>query len=132
MKKLILLLSVIFTVSCEKGITEPPRILDGSYSVEYKVWEYPNGTKKYFYPNGTDVSNLPITGWMPQTQYTFIGDSLGMSQLMDQGWSEGYVDVEWVNNVPVRVGCHYIESVSDTQISWYQDDVIIRSILIKE
>ena len=121
----------LLLTSCEKENFNS-RILDGEYSVSYKVWEEPYGTKKYYYPIGTDVTGMPITGWMAETKLIFTDDSLGISQLMNEGWSEGYVSLEWMNGVPHRVGCHYVESVTSEQISWYQDDVIIRWYLVKE
>jgi len=127
---ILILTGLLILASCEKE-TVPTRILDGEYSVAYKIWEYSDGTRKYYYPLGTDVTGLPITGWMAETKYIFAGDSLGISQLMNEGWNTGYVEVEWANITPLQVGCHYVESVSDTQISWYQDNVIIRSILVK-
>jgi len=131
----LILIGLVLLAACEKEELNgniPQRILDGTYIVESKIWEYPDGTKKYYYPRGTDVTGLPITGWMAETKYIFFGDSLGISQLMNEGWNTGYVEVERVNNIPTRVGCHYVESVNDTQISWYQDDIIIRSIIVKQ
>lgn len=127
----LILTGLLMLASCEKEVV-PARILDGEYSVAYKIWEYSDGTRKYYYPQGTDVTGLPITGWMAEAKYIFAGDSLGISQLMNEGWNTGYVEVEWTNTTPFQVGCHYVESVSDTQISWYQDNVIIRSILVKQ
>ena len=128
---ILILIGLVMLAGCEKEML-PTRTLNGTYSVAYKVWEYQDGTKKYYYPQGTNVTGLPITGWMAQTQYIFEGDSLGISQLMNEGWNTGYVELEWMNDKPFRVGCHYVESVSDTHIAWFQDNVIIKSILVKE
>lgn len=132
MRQLMFLLSLILITSCEKVVEQPTRMFDGSYNVTYKVWIEPNGTEKLFVPIGTDITNMNITGWMSPTKLVFTSDSLGIFQLMDQGWSDGYVDLEWVGDTPYRVGCHYVESADEVQISWYQDDVIIRWFLIKE
>lgn len=132
MKKLLLMLTVLFTVACEDEIVQTNKVLDGEYIVTCKIWEQPDGSRKYYYPIGTDVTGLPINGWMSETTLIFAGDSLGISQLMNEGWSTGYVELEWMNDKPYRVGCHYVESVSDTQISWYQDNIIIRNIMVKK
>ena len=125
MKKLLLFLSVVTLISCEKENTST-RILDGTYEVESKVWIEADGTEKLFVPTGTDITDLDITGWMPEGRLTFQGDSLNIAQLMDQGWDDGWVDVEWMNDTPHRVGCHYVHSVSEKHIAWFQDDVIIK------
>jgi len=125
MKKLLLFLSVVTLISCEKENT-PTRILNGTYEVESKVWIEADGTEKLFAPVGTDITGMNITGWMSETELTFEGDSLNIAQLMDQGWFDGWVDVEWMNDVPHRVGCHYVHSVSEKHIAWFQDDVIIK------
>lgn len=110
---------------CEKEVT-PTRILDGTYDVESKVWIEADGTEQLFVPIGTDVGDLDITGWMSESKLTFQGDSLNIALLMDQGWDDGWVDVEWMNDTPHRVGCHYVHSVSENHIAWFQDDVIIK------
>lgn len=125
MKKLLLFLSVVTLISCEKENTST-RILDGTYEVESKVWIEADGTEKLFVPTGTDITDLDITGWMPEGRLTFQGDSLNIAQLMDQGWDDGWVDVEWMNDTPHRVGCHYVHSISEKHIAWFQDDVIIK------
>lgn len=131
MKRIIILLAVLSLFSCEKE-GEPVRILNGTYVVESKVWIEADGTEKLFVPLGTDIAGMNITGWMSQTKLTFQGDSLNIAQLMDQGWSDGWVDVKWMNDKPLQVGCHYIESVSENHIAWFQDDVVIKWFLIKE
>ena len=125
MKRVLLLLSVLSLISCEKEII-PARILDGTYDVESKVWIHSDGTEDLFIPIGTDITDLDITGWMSESKLTFQGDSLNIALLMDQGWQDGWVDVEWKNDVPHRVGCHYVHSVSEEHIAWFQDDVIIK------
>ena len=122
---LLTLIAILILASCEKQAV-PTRILDGTYIVESKVWIEPNGTEKLYVPLGTDITGMKITGWMAQTKLTFQGDSLNIAQLMNEGWSEGWNKVEWINNKPSRVGCHYVHSVSDTHIAWFQDDIIIR------
>ena len=122
---LLALIAILILASCEKQAA-PTRILNGTYIVESKVWIEPNGTEKLYVPLGTDITGMKITGWMAQTKLTFQGDSLNIAQLMNEGWSEGWNKVEWVNNKPFRVGCHYVQSVSDTHIAWFQDDIIIR------
>ena len=131
MKKLLTLLSVLALISCEKDI-QPVRILDGTYIVESKVWIEANGTEKLYVPLGTDITGMSITGWMAQTKLTFQGDSLNIAQLMNEGWKDGWVEMEWMNNKPLQVGCHYVQSVSEEHIAWFQDDVIIKYNLIKE
>lgn len=131
MKKLLTLLTVLSLLSCEKEVI-PARILDSTYIVESKVWIEANGTEKLFVPLGTDITGMNITGWMAQTKLTFQDDSLNIAQLMDQGWSDGWVDVEWMNDKPLQVGCHYVHSVSEKHIAWFQDDVIIKYNLVKE
>ena len=131
MKKLLTLLSVLTLISCEKE-TQPVRILDGTYIVESKVWIEANGTEKLYVPLGTDITGMNITGWMAQTKLTFQGDSLNIAQLMNEGWKDGWVEMEWMNDKPLQVGCHYVQSVSEEHIAWFQDDVIIKYNLIKE
>ena len=131
MKKLLTLLSVLALISCEKEI-QPARILDGTYTVESKVWIEADGTEKLFVPLGTNTTGMNITGWMAQTKLTFEGDSLNIAQLMDQGWKDGWNEVEWMNDKPLQVGCHYVQSVSEEHIAWFQDDVIIKYNLVKE
>ena len=128
---LLILIGLMMLASCEKQ-TLPTRILDGTYIVESKVWIEPNGTEKLYVPLGTDITGMNITGWMAQTKLTFQGDSINIAQLMNEGWSEGWNEVEWMNDKPIRVGCHYVQSVSDTHIAWFQDDVIIKWNLVKE
>ena len=125
MKKLVLFLSIVSLISCEKEVVST-RILDGTYDVESKVWIEADGTEKLFVPIGTDITELDITGWMSECKLTFQGDSLNIALLMDQGWDDGWVDVEWMKDVPHRVGCHYVHSVSEKHIAWFQDDVIIK------
>ncbi len=125
MKKLALLLLTLSLLCCEKEVT-PTRILDGTYDVESKVWIEADGTEQLFVPIGTDIGDLDITGWMSESKLTFQGDSLNIALLMDQGWDDGWVDVEWMNDTPHRVGCHYVHSVSENHIAWFQDDVIIK------
>lgn len=122
---ILILCGLLMLASCEKE-TLPTRILDGTYIVESKVWIKPNGTENLYVPLGTDITGMKITGWMAQTKLTFQGDSLNIAQLMNEGWSEGWNDVEWMNDKPIRVGCHYVQSVSDTHIAWFQDDDIIK------
>ena len=131
MKKLLTLLSVLTLISCEKE-TQPVRILDGTYIVESKVWIEADGTEKLYVPLGTDITGMNITGWMAQTKLTFQGDSLNIAQLMNEGWKDGWVEMEWMNDKPLQVGCHYVQSVSEEHIAWFQDDVIIKYNLIKE
>ncbi len=125
MKKLALLLLTLSLLCCEKEVT-PTRILDGTYDVESKVWIKADGTEQLFVPIGTDIGDLDITGWISESKLTFQGDSLNIALLMDQGWDDGWVDVEWMNDTPHRVGCHYVHSVSENHIAWFQDDVIIK------
>lgn len=75
---------------------------------------------------------MNITGWMAQTKLTFQGDSLNIAQLGNNGWVDGWVEMEWMNDKPLQVGCHYVQSVSENHIAWFQDDVIIKWNLIKE
>ena len=128
---LLILTGLMMLASCEKQ-TLPTRILDGTYIVESKVWIESNGTEKLYVPLGTDITGMNITGWMAQTKLTFQGDSINIAQLMNEGWSEGWNEVEWMNDKPIRVGCHYVQSVSDKHIAWFQDDVIIKWNLVKE
>ena len=129
MKRVIFFLSALVMMSCEKEIT-PSNLLDGTYTVSYKVIIEPDGTEKIYAPVGSSISG--ITGWMPETKLIFTDNSLGISQLMNEGWSTGYVKLERANYKPIRVGCHAVESVDETQISWYQDDIIIKHILVKD
>ena len=129
MKKVIFFLLALVMMSCEKEIT-PSNLLDGTYTVSYKVIIEPDGTEKIYAPIGSSMSG--ITGWMSETKLIFTDNSLGISQLCNEGWNTGYVKLERANYKPVRVGCHPVESVDETQISWYQDDIIIKHILIKD
>ena len=131
MKKLLTLLSVLTLISCEKE-TQPVRILDGTYVVESKVWIEADGTEKLYVPLGTNITGMNITGWMAQTKLTFQGDSLNIAQLGNNGWVDGWVEMEWMNDKPLQVGCHYVQSVSENHIAWFQDDIIIKYNLIKE
>ena len=130
MKKLLILLTLAL-ISCEKE-AQPARVLDGTYVVESKVWIEANGTEKLFVPIGTDITGMNIAGWMAQTKLTFQGDSLNIAQLGNNGWVDGWVEMEWMNDKPLQVGCHYVQSVSEEHIAWFQDDVIIKFNLIKE
>jgi hypothetical protein len=121
----------LIAMSCEKNVV-PPRLLDGTYSVSYKVHIQPDGTEKIYMPIGSDITGMKISGWMSESKLVFTSDSLGISQLMNEGWVTNYVSLEWANNRPIRVGCHYVESADETQISWHQDNVIIKWILVKE
>ena len=129
--KLLTLIAILILASCEKQAA-PTRILDGTYIVESKVWIEPNGTEKLYVPLGTDITGMNIAGWMAQTKLTFQGDSLNIAQLMNEGWKDGWVEMEWMNDKPLQVGCHYVESVSEVHIAWFQDDVVIKYNLIKE
>ena len=124
MKKLFLL-SLLALISCEKNI-QPTRILNGTYIVESKVWIEADGTEKLYVPLGTDITGMSITGWIAETKLTFQGDSLNIAQLGNNGWVDGWVDVEWIGTKPHQIGCHMVESVDEGQISWHQDDVIIK------
>jgi len=131
MKRILIFLMTLGFLSCNKDVL-PNRILDGTYEVAYKVWIEPDGTEKIYMPIGSDITGMKIHGWMAQTKLIFSESSLGISQLSDNGWNTGYVELEWMNNKPLRVGCHYVHSVDQNQISWYQDDVIIKWVLIEE
>jgi hypothetical protein len=138
-KKLFILLMISLSViSCtddiidneKTEITPIDNILDGEYAVLKKEIIKDNGDTLLFYPMGsTNIDN--ITGWMSETKLIFTEDSLGIFQLVDQGWSEGYVILKWNNGLPIQVGCRLVESVSETHISWYQEDVIIKNYLEK-
>jgi hypothetical protein len=130
-KKLLLFLSVLALISCEKDI-QPTRILDGTYIVESKVWIEADGTENLYVPIGTDVTGMNVKGRMVPTKLTFQGNSLNIAQLMNEGWKDGWVEMEWMNDKPFRVGCYYVESSSENHISWYQNDVIIKYNLVKE
>ena len=125
MKKLLLLIPLLF-LGCEEEIQQPQRILDGMYEIDHKEWILSDGTRKIYVPIGTDITGMSITGWMAQTTLTFQGDSLNISQLGNNGWVDGWVDVEWIGTKPNQIGCHMVESVDEEQISWYQNDVIIK------
>jgi len=121
-------LLILTLTSCEKEIIPPQRILNGMYEVDHKEWILSDGTRKIYFPIGADVTGISIDGRMAQTRLTFQGDSLNIAQLGNNGWNDGWVDVEWIGIKPNQVGCHYVESVDEGQISWYQDDVIIKYI----
>lgn len=125
MKKWLLIIPILFW-GCENEIQQPQRILDGLYEIDHKEWILSDGTRKIYVPIGTDITSMSITGWMAQTNLTFQGDSLNIEQLMNEGWKDGWVDVEWIGTKPNQIGCHFVESVDEGQISWYQDDVIIK------
>ena len=125
MKKLLLLIPLLF-LGCEEEIQQPQRILDGVYEIDHKEWILSDGTRKIYVPIGTDITGMSITGWMAQTTLTFQGDSLNIAQLGNNGWVDGWVDVEWIGTKPHQIGCHMVESVDEGQISWHQDDVIIK------
>lgn len=128
----IIIASIFFIVTgCNKEVITT-NVLEGTYTVSYKVHKQPDGTKKYYYPIGTDVTGLTVTGWMAETKLIFENNSLGISQLSNQGWNTGYVELERINGRPSRVGCHYVESVDESHISWYQDDVIIEWVLVNK
>ena len=111
-------------------IPQGEKILDGDYAVLKKEHIKDNGDTLTFYPMGSD-NTVNITGWMAETKLIFTEDSLGIAQLMDQGWSEGYVTLRWNNGVPIQVGCRWVESVSEKHISWYQNDMVIKYYLDK-
>lgn len=109
----------------------PTRLLSGSYQVSHKTHELADGTILYFAPMGSNASPSEIDGWFSESTFTFTADSLVIAQLTSSGWSEGSVSVKWENGMPKRVGCRWVESVSENRISWWQNDVIITNYLIK-
>ena len=70
-------------------------------------------------------------GQMPRTKMEFTEDKLYISQLVDQGWFEGDSPLVWEECRPIQVGCRKILEVSDTLISWRQNDKIIETYLQK-
>jgi len=136
----VVVLAVLFgSTSCTPDIVpeattvEAPtpisRMFVGDYRVRYKEIKKANGDLLRFLPIGS--TDMTMDGWMSETILTFTKDSLGIKQLMSQGWSEGSVTLKWENGIPKRVGCRWVESVSETHIAWYQDDDIIINYLEK-
>lgn len=138
MKNLILLIGLC-AMSCTKVEFEeqlvpenqPTEYLyDGMYEITKKVFIQSDGSEKHFFPTDTDWHE-DVDGWFPKTLITFSEDSLFTQQLMTNGWSSGSVSVVWSNGVPTRIGCRYVETATESILSWKQEDVIIENHLIK-
>lgn len=139
---LVLLVALFGSTGCtpdivpeEAATVEVPtpisKMFEGDYRVSYKEIQKANGNLQRFFPIGSADTTMSIYGWMSETVFTFTEDSLGIKQLMDQGWIEGSVTLKWENGVPKRVGCRWVASVSEAHIAWYQDDDIIINYLEK-
>ena len=143
MKKLLLLISLISLASCTNEIiteessfdntttTITPKMFKGKYRITYKEFIDQDGGIKKFFPVGSVDPNPEVDGWISESTLTFTNDSLIIAQLMNDGWDEGSVLLKWENGIPKRVGCRWVESANETQISWYQDDIIIKNHLEK-
>lgn len=139
MKKLILLIGLL-AMSCTKteiateivAVNEEPTwyLYEGMYEVTRMTFIQPDGTATNFFPANSDWSE-EVDGWFPETTMSFSSDSLEFNQLMSNGWSSGKVLLKWSNGIPTRVGCRYVETATETILSWKQEDVIIENHLIK-
>ena len=140
----LLLFSLISLASCTSEIvteessfsgttttTATPKMYEGKYRVAYKERIDQNGNVERYFPIGSVDPNPEVDGWMSETIFTFTKDSLGISQLMQQGWQDGSVSLKWKSGVPTRVGCRWVESANEAQLSWYQDNLIIKNYLEK-
>ena len=108
-----------------------PKMFKGEYAVLYKEHISSDGKVQRFSPLGGADTSMVVHGQMSEMILTFTNDSLGISQLMNQGWIEGSVSLKWENEIPKRVGCRWVESANEGQLSWYQNDIIIRHYLEK-
>lgn len=146
MKNMFFVIATITMVSCSKeipttdyvttqsdstySVTCSDKILWGEYEVMYKVHHYDNGKQVVFAHEGSAYWE-ERDGQMPEMKLNFTQDKLFISQLMQQGWSEGDVSLKWNQCTPVKVGCRYVVEVSETMISWRQDDMVIINYLTK-
>lgn len=105
-------------------------LYDGMYEITKKVFIQSDGSEKHFFPTDTDWSE-EVDGWFAKTTINFTSDSLEINQLMSNGWSSGKVLLKWSNGIPTRVGCRYVETATESVLSWKQEDVIIENHLIK-
>lgn len=112
------------------SVTCSDKILWGQYEVMYKVLHYDNGKRVVFAHEGS-AHWEERDGEMPPMKLNFTQDKLFISQLMLQGWSEGDVSLKWNQCAPVKVGCRYVVNVSESMISWRQDDMVVINYLTK-
>lgn len=120
----------VLLASCEKTeLKVEDKVLYGRYDVIYKDIIDADGTETHCVPIGRDGDIADA--WMAPTILIFTEDSLGISQLMNEGWSTGYVELERINDIPSRVGCHPVTKANDYEITWRQGDQTIRYVLLK-
>lgn len=146
MKKMFFLIATITMVACTKemptseyvitysedttSVTCSDKVLWGEYEVLYKVLQYDDG-KQMLFTHQFSPYWEERDGEMPRTKLRFTQDKLFISQLMQQGWIEGDVNLRWKQCQPVKVGCKQVVDVSETMISWRQDDMVIINYLTK-
>ena len=146
MKIMFYLIATITIASCSKEIhatdymTTPSdstysvpcsdKILWGEYEVLYKVHHYDNG-QQVVYADANSAHWNERDGEMPAMKLNFTQDKLFISQLMQQGWSEGDVSLKWNQCTPVQVGCRCVVEVSATMISWRQNNMVVINYLSK-
>lgn len=141
LNQLFVVLFGMFMMSCTTEIipdtyesvptaTSAPNILDGDYEVAYKIHEAVDGSTMLF-----TYEDSPYweerDGQIAPMRLTFGADSLRISQLMSNGWTEGSVKLKWKNGIPTQVGCKEVVYSSENEIHWMQNDVIIKNFLIK-
>ena len=144
MKKIFFLIATITMVACTKeiptteyvvtysedntSVTCSDKVLWGEYEVLYVVQQYDDGKQLMF-----TYEDSPYweerDGQMSKMKLCFTQDKLFISQLVEQGWTEGDVSLKWELCQPVKVGCRQVIEVSETMISWRQDDKVIKHYL---
>ena len=146
MKKIFFLIATISMVACTKeiptteyvttysadttSVTCSDKVLWGEYEVLYILHQYDDGKEMLFTYNSSPYWE-ERDGEMPRTKFCFTQDKLFISQLMQQGWSEGDVSLQWTQCQPTKVGCKEVIEATETMISWRQDDKVITHYLTK-
>ena len=144
MKKIFFLIATISMVACTKemptteyvttysedttSVTCSDKVLWGEYEVLYIVHQYDDG-KEMLFTHQFSPYWEERDGEMLRTKFCFTQDKMYISQLFQQGWDEGDVDLKWSQCQPVKVGCRQVIEVSETMISWRQDDKVIKHCL---
>jgi len=146
MKKIFFLIATITMVACNKevptaeyittysedttSVTCSDKVLWGEYEVLYKVHQYDDGKQMLFTHEGSPYWE-ERDGQMAMMKLNFTQDKMYISQLLQQGWNDGDVSLKWKQCQPVKVGCKQVIDVSETMISWRQDNMIVINYLTK-
>ena len=146
MKKIFFLIATIVMVACTKevptaeyvttysedttSVTCSDKVLWGEYEVLYKVHQYDDGKQMLFTYEGSPYWE-ERDGQMAMMKLNFTQDKMYISQLLQQGWSEGDVTLKWKQCQPIKVGCRQVIDVTETMISWRQDNMVIINYLTK-